>query len=251
MKILDFASLKIINDSGGRISLPHWVRRVKIDVGLSGNAPNSRVWLEHDSDLFVIGIEPNRRNLLNIVTGLSGYTNRIDWDRYKSCMYILPYAVSNLPDGSKTIFFCTEGDGGQSSILEPITFGINSKYEIRTIRLATLIQGLTNGTNIFIEHIKTDCQGYDLEVLISAKECLERVGAYTFEYEPNHYNGATKDFRKYDRILREAGFVVATSENVTGLGLDLGAIQTEDPTYINTRLVDKMLSFKSMIYQYG
>ena len=249
MKILDFASLKAINDQCDKICLPEWVRRVKIDVGLSGNAPQSRVWLEHDPDLYVIGIEPNKRNLLNILTGLSGYVNMIDWDKYTSRMSILPYAASNVPDGSKIEFFDTHGDGGQSSILEPRKFGIRNKYEVKTIRLATLIQGLTNNTNVFIEHIKTDCQGYDFEVLMSAAEYLERVGAYTFEFNPNEYNGSCQDFREYDQILRKAGFVMATSENITAFGLHPDNIQTDDPTYINPRFVEKML--RSMIYQRG
>ena len=37
-----------LDDKTGQIELPRAVRRVKIDVGLAFNAPNSQIWLDRD-----------------------------------------------------------------------------------------------------------------------------------------------------------------------------------------------------------
>ena len=42
-------------DANGFIKIPTWVKRVKIDVGLSDGAPQSAKWLEDEKDLLVFG----------------------------------------------------------------------------------------------------------------------------------------------------------------------------------------------------
>ena len=48
--------------SNNKISLPNNLNKVKIDVGLSFNAPNSYRWLKENPNLIVIGFEPNEEN---------------------------------------------------------------------------------------------------------------------------------------------------------------------------------------------
>ena len=42
------------------------INKIKIDIGLSYNVPQSKVWLDHDQNLMVIGFEPNPENILSI-----------------------------------------------------------------------------------------------------------------------------------------------------------------------------------------
>lgn len=249
--MIDIASLTSICDEKGAIHLPKWVRRVKIDIGLSCNAPQAKVWLENNQDLFVIGIEPNRRNILNILTGMSGFPNRIDWDAVSKKMYLLPYAVSNRQGNQSIEFFDTVGDGGQSSVLKPKLFGIKNTYHVKTIMLSSLIQGIISGGQSFIEHIKSDCQGYDLEVLKSAGKWLTHVAMYTFEFEPSQYHGACQDFEEYDGILTAAGFVLLTDKSIEEFGLANNDIKVEDPTYVNKRYLSLLRQHKTSIYQVG
>ena len=46
-----------------KIKIPSWAKRVKLDIGMSLNAPNSQKWLEADNELCVFGFEPNISNL--------------------------------------------------------------------------------------------------------------------------------------------------------------------------------------------
>jgi len=44
------------------------ITNIKLDIGLSYNAPQSQVWLKNDSNLLVMGFEPNINcvnNMLN------------------------------------------------------------------------------------------------------------------------------------------------------------------------------------------
>ena len=42
----------------GKIVLPDWVKRLKVDVGLSYSAANSIQWIRQDPNLMVFGFEP-------------------------------------------------------------------------------------------------------------------------------------------------------------------------------------------------
>jgi FkbM family methyltransferase len=251
MNITSFPHMESICDNYGRIILPEWCRRVKIDVGLSCNAPQSRVWIENDPTLYVFGLEPNHSNLLSIITGASGMPNRIDWDVAARQMSIIPYAVSNHNDGSRVKFFATHGDGGQSSILRPFNFQVRNTYSVTTIRLGTLIKAIVEGSGLIVEHVKTDCQGYDFEVLKSAGDWLKYVCAYTFEYEPWQYECATTEFSLYHDLLSQAGFAPVQPELLDKLGISHANIQTEDVTYINLRHSSMLRQADSFIYQKG
>ena len=45
---------------GQKIKIPAGFSRIKIDVGLSSNAPQSEMWLRRDPDLLVFGFLPSK-----------------------------------------------------------------------------------------------------------------------------------------------------------------------------------------------
>ena len=44
------------------------IKRIKLDIGLSYNAPQSNNWLKHDDDVLVIGFEPNPECINSILS---------------------------------------------------------------------------------------------------------------------------------------------------------------------------------------
>ena len=155
------------------------VDKVKIDVGLSHNAPISRKWLEMHNDRFVIGIEPDPGNAANARRDLGGN------DRFA-----LIEAACDLGNGEKVFYHITNADTGCSSLNKP-TAREGWEYEkvtVKTINLADLLKYLLTEYT-FIEQIKTDTQGHDEIVLKSVKEYLPFVAFYDFELA---------DSRQYD-----------------------------------------------------
>jgi hypothetical protein len=61
MEILKYIPKKIVEN--GKIKIPDWCEKIRIDVGLSHNAPNSQNWLESIDNLLVIGVEPNKSSI--------------------------------------------------------------------------------------------------------------------------------------------------------------------------------------------
>ena len=55
--------------SDGKIDIPSHIKHVKLDIGLSYNAPMSQYWLSHEDDLMVFGFEPNPACVTSILQG--------------------------------------------------------------------------------------------------------------------------------------------------------------------------------------
>ena len=66
-----------INFSNNKIRLPNWCKRIKIDIGLSENAPQTRIWLENQDDLIVFDLEPEQ-NFKTILKGNSKFSNKLN-----------------------------------------------------------------------------------------------------------------------------------------------------------------------------
>ena len=75
INLLKKSGIKFINN---KIKIPDWCKRIKIDIGLSENAPQTRVWLENQDDLLVFGFEPVKQNYHKILCGKSKFSNKLD-----------------------------------------------------------------------------------------------------------------------------------------------------------------------------
>ena len=60
----------------GKFVFPEAVERVKIDIGLSVNAPQSQAWIAADPGIFVLGFEPLKSNLDQIKAASSDLQKR-------------------------------------------------------------------------------------------------------------------------------------------------------------------------------
>ena len=93
-----------IKFSNGKIKIPNWCKRIKIDIGLSENAPQTRIWLENQKDLLVFGFEPVKQNYDTILKGNSKFSNRLDPKFIGKKTFIINCALGNVKKMEKKKF---------------------------------------------------------------------------------------------------------------------------------------------------
>ena len=175
-------SLGVTHDPKGYIQVPEYCTRIKLDVGLSMTAPHAIAWLKSDPNLFVIGFEPIEQNIEEL-------TRELDLlEGIKERFLVVQVALSNR--NGKSNFYITE-DRGQASFLRPVNFKVSTIVEIETVMLDTFMELLPPKRFPRIDYIKTDCQGFDLEVLKGAKKTLAVTAVVTCEAESKAYSDST------------------------------------------------------------
>ena len=173
--------------------------KLRFDIGLSFNMPNSSKWLRDDSNTYVIGIEPHPNNFKSCCSHVE--TNNAG-DR----CYLIEAAISNVDKSENKDFYGLSGDSGTSSLCRPIgRFEnlVDRVYSVETISLASILDNLNYDR---IDVLKTDTQGNDLNVLKSAGEHLKNVDFIYAEYdESDDYENANTG-EELDAYLEEMGF---------------------------------------------
>ena len=227
----------VVLDERGLIRMPDTIKRLKIDVGLAFNAPNSELWLQKIPDLAVFGFEANLQAVAELLSG----RNRARGTRYVYLdrshvgrrWFLFPVAVGSRRGHVK--FFATDTDPGTSSVFEPDgswpQIKKHSEYVVPMLLLSDLLSripwGFEGDPGVFpiVEHIKTDVQGFDVEVLKGAGKYLsERVVCVTAEKSAPGYKGGHTAQELLDFMWNQ-GF---------GLLQDVG----DSFTFFNTNLTD-------------
>jgi FkbM family methyltransferase len=218
-------------------------KRVKIDIGLSYNAPHAQIWFANDNnndDLYIFGFEPNPYNVKSILN--KNIINRHQYvieNKYIDINHfcLIDVALSNVKEMKEIDFYCTKNDSGTSSLYCPNS---NLPDEIKEI-IKVPVYSLKHFFDIFdwdrfpyIEYIKIDAQGSDLDILIGAEDYLKnRVVYITAEPENTQYdNSEHNNFNNINKYLESQDFLLINHPN------------TEDPTFINKNF----LYLKDKIY---
>lgn len=207
------------------------ITHIKLDVGLSYGAPISNIWLQNEPNVLVIGFEPNLHSVNNILNKnivnrhpLHGEPIRNEYinDRF----FIFPIALSNVDTPCEMVFYETHNDVGCSSLLKPI----DQRLGPYTVKSAVPVYSLKHFFDLFpfdrfeyIDYIKIDAQGSDLDILKGAGNYLkERVVYITaepeHEYYENCHNNNTTNIENY---LKTQNFIRVYNKN------------TVDPTFLN------------------
>lgn len=213
--------------------IPPNINRIKLDVGLSYNAPESQIWLEHDKDLFVFGFEPNEDNIKSIESGNIQKRHPMHGDPISTENFerfcLIPVALSNVETETEMDFYEMEQDSGSSSLNRPICpllGGVKTVRKVPVFSLKHFFEEFDWERFPFIEYLKIDAQGSDLDILKSAGDYLrERVVYVTAEPEMYAYEGVVEN--SLDNIsiyMHQQGFVRIQHPN------------TVDPTYYNVSL---------------
>lgn len=169
-------------------------KKLRIDVGTSINAPVTKYWLKNLSDIISIGIEPNpdcvyKDNLWDgkIVSIPKVFEN----EPQKEFYFHIIGACDNIDSLSTSKFHVMTVNSGCSSLLEPILPFKNGIILDRMIEVKTFpMQELLDKIDIdFIELIKIDTQGKDLDIVKSMKNHIHKVCYLDLE------DDCTKDYK--------------------------------------------------------
>jgi FkbM family methyltransferase len=239
----------------GVIVPPVGMNRLKIDIGLSVNAPQSQIWLENDASVFVIGVEPLPSNIESITNRDSKWSIALNPKFLRKRMFILPIALSEKKVEEGLTFYVTENDPGCSSLLKPRNYLISRTETVPVGTLNELITCIPKDSISVIDHVKIDTQGYDLKILEGCGEELKRVFAITLEIDGQEYEGANNSLVGIKEYVERFGFVYVKPGIrshlvflLKGLKID---VETDDATFINSNLRHLAKKRRFFLYQRG
>jgi FkbM family methyltransferase len=185
----------------GFIEIPSEVKRLKLDVGLSMSAPHAFEWLTNDPELFVIGFEPIIENVEILVEKISKMSFNLKMmDRF----LIIPCALGKEHEIGQ-LYMTT--DRGLASFLKPKTFPVEEARPVCIESLDDFMELIPIGRFGRVDYLKTDCQGFDYEVILGAKETITDIAIITCEMDTKSYFGAKDNIKKIERLLTAQGFI--------------------------------------------
>jgi FkbM family methyltransferase len=235
---------------GDYIDIPTWCKRVKIDIGLGHNAPQSEIWLESDPDLLVFAFEPVSSNV-NLIRN-EGCTNRpikLNSHRINKSIYLIETALGNVENPSKININVTTDDPGCSSLLIPRWFKVKSVEEVNFFSLFHFFQYFPFHIIDRIDYLKTDCQGFDFDILNGIGRYLDRIAIVTSEAENFRYKNSNNSSKMISKFFKNNNFICFHKYSKF-FHRDIN-IQVEDPTFINRKYLDEIRRGQISAYQVG
>lgn len=214
--------------------VPQNITKARIDVGVCMTAPNSAVWLKNYKNMFVIGVEPNPYNYERLFDGENGIndykvvvnesvvklnneyvSNYIDNGNY---FFPIQVAIDNVNEICVKKFYCTSMlNTGCSSLLKPIdgSPGLNGvttekEVDVNVISLKMILDKFPWQKIPYIEFLKTDTQGNDLNVIKSCGEYLNKICFVHSEYYAQSvYEGEKPQkecYQEFDEYMTQNNF---------------------------------------------
>jgi hypothetical protein len=223
-----------LNDEGLFI-MPSHIKSVRFDIGLSWNAPNSGMWLKNDNSIFVIGVEANKYATESIIQNgfiIQQENNlQIPFNSQLKNYALLNVALDNVDNQTKKRFYHMKGDVGVSSLLKPteaLGYEVLELDDVDVLPLSMLMDKIDWNRFEYIELVKIDTQGKDLDIIKSAKNYLDKIVFLNCEINTfNHYeNNVSPD--EYHTYLESMGFEKVIDNSVVNG-------EVVDVTYINKK----------------
>ena len=198
--------LNHILDENEKIKLPSWAKRVKIDVGTSLNAPNSETWLKKENDLCVFAFEPNIYNIRTLSEGQNIWPIHIKKERIGHSFFCIEAALSNEMNGYMD-FYCTDNDGGTSSLFKPTYFTLKDVIKVPVITLEYFFDFFDWDKIGYIEQIKIDAQSSDFNIIKGMGRYLsERIVYLDVETQTNNQYHNYENPENIRDYMENAGF---------------------------------------------
>jgi FkbM family methyltransferase len=218
-------------------NMPDNITHIKIDVGLGLFNIHSQNWLTTEKNLFVFMFEPNKDSRDSSLY----FMNEIDIKGNNNSFQIVPVALSDVSEEKQLEFYSMQNDGGTSSLYKPIASRlgpIQNKNIVPVFSLKHFFDLFPWNKFEYIEYIKIDAQGADLDIIKSAGNYLrERVVFITAEPESTDYENCNHNTcENMESYLLTQNFIRIKHPN------------TEDPTFFNKKffeLYDKIHIFQS------
>jgi FkbM family methyltransferase len=218
-------------------NIPEKCSHIKIDIGLSYNAPQSQVWLANEPNLMVFGFEPNPDLLDSISKGNIQKRHRahgeplqkkyIDEKRFS----LVSVALSDVDKVEQMNFYINKNDCGTSSLFkhdEKYLGSIEKVVQVNVCSLKMFFDNFPWERFEYIDYIKIDAQGSDLNILKSAGKYLqERVVYVTAEpHGYQYYNAETCNTNNIINYMLSQNFIQINHPN------------TQDPTFVNSKFIE-------------
>lgn len=204
-KLGSFMGLQPVNL---KLSVPENVKFIRIDVGLSDDASHTVECLLDNDDRMILGVEPHPENIKGLYFG----TPKFYSVSLKECFVRKGYNFKKIPELQKK-FVVIRGAAGSSMTLVNRKFysaypdkGNSSLYNIQSIKstgnvvdkefevtefpLSLLFDAIDSAGFSFVESLKIDTEGHELEVLKGASEHLHKVMYCRVECFKGRYSNA-------------------------------------------------------------
>lgn len=258
---------------GEKFKAPDWAKKLKIDVGLSYSASNSIEWIRRDPELMVIGLEPVPESVLRLRTHIE---EQPDSEQIRKQLYILPVALGLEPKEAK--FYVTDKDASSSSLLEPSSFSVAQTITVPVFTLGQLIESIPIHHFGRVDHLKLDCQGFDLDIIQSASEAISHIAIVTAEAEQKQYLNSRNDVESLEEHMISMGFVFFNRRSKMRVSVgtflskfrvinklklrlpyikhrdsksDRLAVHVEDPTFLNAIFLEDIRNGSITAFQEG
>ena len=219
-----------------KFNIPSNCNHVKLDIGLSYNAPQSQSWLSKEPNLMVFGFEPNPESVKCIQDGniqKRHHSRRQLEQKFinERRFHLIPVALSNVEKKEETNFYVNSNDCGTSSLYEhdeKYLGPIEKIIKVPVLSLKMFFDEFPWDRFEYIDYIKIDTQGSDLNILKGAGNYLrERVVFVTAEPDGYHYIGADDcNESNISEYMLSQNFIKINHPN------------TNDPTYVNKKFMD-------------
>jgi hypothetical protein len=185
-----------------KLKFPNYIKKIRIDVGTGSTAPNTSLWLKNSNNTAVLCFEADPRSFNILMKG--GKTNqypenyRLFKKKYillknKKVKKIDPRIIKifniaiSLKEKKKNDFYLTDKKNfGTSSLLKPIEKSLNQKVvkkiQISVKKISFYLKKIDFKKFKYIEFLKIDTQGNDLNVLKSCDRYLKKICFVQAEY---------------------------------------------------------------------
>lgn len=252
--------MELFSDAGlslkkGKFLFPEGTERVKIDVGLSVNAPQSQYWISSDPHLFVLGFEPLNTNLNQVRSGSSPWRLKLTPSFVGKRIALIRTALfsRHIPEG--LAMYVTKADPGCSSLLEPKSFEVDHVEMVPVYSLNDILEFFPFDQIPLIDHLKIDAQGADFEIVKGVSRYLDKIFAITVELETNEYENSTNSIHDISEFFNQNNFVRAKTGILAHLRFLIKGykidVETEDPTFINLGQIKAAKTRRFLLYQRG
>ncbi len=224
-------------DNNDKIILDSKIKSLKIDVGLSYSAPMTQNWLKKAEELgtldntFVFGFEPVPENIKRILSidnkrNDPAHSEPLE-SKYFKHVCVIPIALGSKND--ETDFYLTTKDIGCSSLFKPKDMDFFNKITVPLFRLDVFLEFLDWSKFEYIEYLKCDAQGSDIEIIKGMGDYISKFVLITLEAENGQYIGCeNNNIQEMNNLFSSYKFVRIESNSV------------QDPTYINTTFVNHL-----------
>lgn len=218
----------------GKFNIPKHITKLRFDIGLSYCAPNSTLWLNDSDDTFVIGIEANKYACDRIMTGgFIAHQKRLSFPYPHNNFVLINVALDDVEKITTKPFYHMSSDVGVSSLLKPtdnLEDTLQEISDVTVVPFSYILEKIDWDRFEYIELVKIDTQGKDLDIIKSAGKFLNKIVYLNCEINTFDYYENSNQPNEFNVFLTKNGFdFVLDNSFVNG--------EVVDRTFINNKFL--------------